>query len=262
MKLVQHPGFVQPYPQEALGGELGLTSEDIARSLGVAVSAVNEKCRRIDHGQWSTEGFQLIVDTIKSTKVGRPGKMWVFSVHAAKLFLSRWDNEIGRGYFRYLLQCEDIVENKLPAKMKELQAKFDALQTENKSLRTKLDAALVKRRRVRGNIFTYTYGIVCQEDIFGGVLIERRLIDRKAIGEMSGEDHDKFAAQHSVKVLAGLTKRINEILERQAEADDILKAVVDQLAALSLKLHETLERADLPTEDISRGKVVPLYIVK
>ena len=46
MKKLVRTDFVIPYPQEALGGEEGLTAHDIAKSLGVELKSVLKKLRR------------------------------------------------------------------------------------------------------------------------------------------------------------------------------------------------------------------------
>lgn len=108
------PEYVKPSPQPALDGEMGLTSEDLARSLGVTLSSVNEKCSRIDPVEWQEDGYRVIVNAI-SPLSRKPSTEYVFTVDAAKYFIGTWKNKIGRGYFRYLLDCEKVVESRTPA---------------------------------------------------------------------------------------------------------------------------------------------------
>ena len=249
--------FIQPYPQPALNNELGLTSEELAQALQVRHDNIRTKISKINQEEWKQNGFIFTKDlvNINDKSIGRPKKVFAFNIAAAKFFIAKYDNDIGRGYFRYLLQCENLVENELPKAMKKLEERFSELGRENELLRKKLDASLVRKKTIGGKRWSFIYGLGCVEDIFGGVLIQKRLIDKQQVDEMSKEDRDKFKIQHSTKVLSGLTKQIQEILSRQQQADEAILSIADQLSALSIKLDIFIRRPDLEAEDISSVKV-------
>ena len=93
--------FIQPYAQEALNGELGLTSTDLAKSLGVQHKHVLEKIRRMT--------IEKILDLgLMAAKTA--GNEFSLSTETAKFFVARWNNDLGSGYLKYLLSCENIVE--------------------------------------------------------------------------------------------------------------------------------------------------------
>ena len=95
--------FIQPYPQPSLGNELGLTSSDLAKSLGTEHKHVLQKIRRISEEKLRSMGF--IVEASIEARLG-----FSLSTDTAKFFIAKWDNDIGLGYLKYLLQCEKVAE--------------------------------------------------------------------------------------------------------------------------------------------------------
>jgi len=123
MKQIQTaPHFVKPYPQAALGGELGLTLTDIAQSLGAEVFNVRKK--------FLARGMSERLERLSLTAIpiGMANKSnglevteYVLPVEAAKFFIARWDSELGDGYLRMLIEYERIVLEEMPKLIRALQ---------------------------------------------------------------------------------------------------------------------------------------------
>ncbi len=102
--------FVKPTPKPELGGELGLYASEIAKSLGVRVSALRQKLR--------TRGLLEELEENKLTRVtfvtsndsnGLQKEEYAFSVEASKYIVARWRNKIGNGYLTFLVKLESKV---------------------------------------------------------------------------------------------------------------------------------------------------------
>lgn len=103
--------FIAPYPQKALGGELGLTAEDIARSLETRASEVRSKLK--DRGfleRIEAQGLRATAIAAASKSNGLPFEEIVLDVHAAKFFVGKWDAPIGDSYLVFLIRLEARVE--------------------------------------------------------------------------------------------------------------------------------------------------------
>lgn len=101
--------FVEPYAQPALGGQDGLTSEDIAKSLSARhdnVVAAIQDFLQID--QAFTASQEKIL-----TK-GRPKILWVLPTFEAKMLVAQYKSKAGIAYVRFLLACERIVLEAVP----------------------------------------------------------------------------------------------------------------------------------------------------
>ena len=102
--------FAQPQPRAELGGELGLTVEQIAASLGTTSKELRK--RIISKGLVElvkSLGFQA--ETVVSTNQsnGLTFSDYVFDVHAAKFVVARHNNEIGAQYLAYLIRFDTRV---------------------------------------------------------------------------------------------------------------------------------------------------------
>lgn len=174
MTAIVTTAFHEPVPQAALGGELGLTSFDIAESLGIRddrgyvhQTAVRQ---RIDRNLEFLRANHFSVGTEKRAGTGgRAQENYVLSVEAAKYIVATWKSDVGVGYFRYLLACEQKVERGVPqleAMMLKLKEDFNRLADDNARLRTEnqaiakaLPKAKVKREKryrvpvIYGNMF-------------------------------------------------------------------------------------------------------------
>lgn len=107
------PEYAKPSPQPALHGEMGLSSKDLAKSLGVFHKNILAKIRRLNESvKWVGLGFRL---------AAYEADEYSLNTDLAKAFVAKWDNENGWGYMRYLLDCEKVVESKQQPLLSEAQ---------------------------------------------------------------------------------------------------------------------------------------------
>lgn len=132
--------FIAPTEQALLNGNLGLTSQQIADSLGISISRVNEKVNSIAFKNLcETNGYDLMAVAIKSGKRGRPGVNNIMSLRAAKAFVATFDITEGYRYLDYLFDCEEATEkarNAMPELLKALR-KIQEQQDEIEKLKLK-----------------------------------------------------------------------------------------------------------------------------
>jgi hypothetical protein len=107
--------FVKPQPQKALNGQEGLTSVEIAKALGAEHRDVKDSIRRI-----SEEDQAFWVQTAKVQTGGRPVEMFILNVQDSKMVVATYQNAIGRAYLRFLLACERIALEIVPALQAEI----------------------------------------------------------------------------------------------------------------------------------------------
>jgi hypothetical protein len=103
-------------------GEEGLTSLEIAASLGVEHRDVLQKLRR---GKWISHNC-LIFKYAAYTTYNQNNKLvdvYALNVPAAKAFVARWSNLAGDGYLAFLFECERVVTEEVP-KLRQLVAKL------------------------------------------------------------------------------------------------------------------------------------------
>lgn len=214
-------GFVKPYPQDVLGGEDGLTSFDIARSLGISVAKVNEKINTEAFKKLcKNNGYDLIAIAIKSGKRGRPGINWVLGSRASKACVSTMDNLKGNRYLDFLFDCEDVALKVLPTLLIELKALKEKVQIwEHREQRR-----LAKSRK--GQILVPRY----IEDMFGHIILSHMETSNK---ELASKLENLEAKQiHIAKVIEGLSKESKNLVlesgkERREKESAIVKLVKD-----------------------------------
>jgi len=100
--------FCAPHYIEELGCD-GLTSLDIAASLGAHIDTVRRRLRESNNE--TLKSLKLLV----SRKVNINGLEYdefFLSTAAAKFFVARYENEIGDGYLEYLILLDAAVEKK------------------------------------------------------------------------------------------------------------------------------------------------------
>lgn len=181
--------FIEPYPQPLLGGRLGLTSEDVARSLRVNSKVIRLKLRRSSFiSDWKKQNFVVVsieTETIPSS--------YVFDVNAAKAFVGTYNNDIGRSYFSFLLNCERVVLEEIPK-----------LIEENRQIR-ELAAQHIRPRRVTSNGVKMISKPVPhkEKDIFGN---ERLFIkwERVPLDSLQPAEFREWKIRHRSKTLVGI----------------------------------------------------------
>lgn len=147
MKQIQTaPHFVKPYPQEHLGGTLGLTSHDIARSLGTSTEIIRKVIRNSKF-ELSAQDAGMNIRTVvrKIEGRGRPEQVFIFDIEAAKVFVARYSNDLGFKYCHFLVRCEKVLLERLPELEKAL---YEAIR-ENEKLCKKI-LQLESGTRARG----------------------------------------------------------------------------------------------------------------
>lgn len=191
--------FVKPYPQEHLGGELGLNSEDLAKALGVRHDVILEKLRRTRKDQWESVGWGFTVYTVKPPKGshgGRPKQIYSLNLKCAKAFVAKWENLNGYGYLNYLFDCERQAEQLLPR----MKAALEAFMAPR------------KRRTPRG-IMVKVQRPILQLDLFGEWSCNITTL-KKLYSELSPEELDLYQMRHSQKVVQGIVNKQTKRIEK------------------------------------------------
>jgi len=120
--LTRDPNFVTPHYIEELGEE-GLTLHEVAASLGIQFGHAKEALEK-NINEYSMVGISSYVN--KGPIRGMVEvQSYALNTIDAKCFVARYQNDIGRGYLRYLLQCERIV-HKMQAPELDLADKYRA----------------------------------------------------------------------------------------------------------------------------------------
>lgn len=190
--------YVKPYPQEALGGRLGLTSRDIASSLGIKLKAVNQALDKRGYADTLRRaGCELVTFVTKSVGPGRHGHIWILDSNAAKIFAAQTRSDIGVGYVMWLLECEHVRENVVPR----LVAEVESLRSDVRAL------TAPKAKRLPGQgIVEFIKKVITERDMFGGE--ERRVVtERKAYALLTEDERRRFRTEHRARVMRGLSKR-------------------------------------------------------
>ena len=98
--------FVSPSPRSELNGELGLDLHEIAKSLGARFADVKEKYLRMEKDN-RIKGVAYTAHVDQGPIRGMVEvKSYVLSVEDAKFFVAGYNNEVGKAYRRWLIQCE------------------------------------------------------------------------------------------------------------------------------------------------------------
>jgi hypothetical protein len=179
---LEKSGYVKPYPQEVLNGELGVNSSDIAKSLGVPVENVRKKIKR---GKYANIPDLLAIPYgITSKYNGLEFTEYAFNIRAAKAFVARWSNQTGDHYLNYLFDCEEIAEKHVPI----LKSTIDSLMRK-----------LTRRRKTYIQVPKVRHLI----DIFGEVYTE---VTYEKIPYHKATDAEKaqYVFSHRSKTMKGL----------------------------------------------------------
>jgi hypothetical protein len=100
--------FAQPQPRAELGGELGLTVEQIAASLQAEPRNVRMKTRN-QFDRLISLGFHAAKVTAANSVNGLAFESFILGVDAAKFIVARYENEIGDAFLSYLVRLESKV---------------------------------------------------------------------------------------------------------------------------------------------------------
>jgi phage anti-repressor protein len=109
--------FVSPSSRPELNGELGLDLHEIAQSLGAEFKHVKAAFEKNINDYTGVE-FSTHVDQGPIRGMVEV-KSYVLSVEDAKFFVAGYNNEVGKAYRRWLIQCEK--------KLERMEVRFDTL---------------------------------------------------------------------------------------------------------------------------------------
>jgi hypothetical protein len=191
--------FKAPYPQAAMGGELGLTSQELAHGIGTTHSEMLRKMRRIRRFL-SAQGVRMVESMSNATQ--GPNTLFVVDLTGAKYFAATWKNDLGFGYFKYLLTCERAAEEVVP----KLRGRIQSLE----ALIAKLTAPKQSRIPGRGvvSVIVRTLHVV---DMFGEIHDEIRR-EKKVYSELSPAEQRAYKIQHRSAVMKAIAALQDEDL--------------------------------------------------
>lgn len=219
--------FIMPYPQEALGGEFGLTSQDLAEVLGTNAGSVRRKIERSDISRWKSKGWDLVTYVINTGKRGRTGTGYVLNTAATKVILARWKSKLGDDYLQYLLQCEKAVEIGIPKLQAELDKAADEFKLEQQS-RKKLEMenqamkqALAKKKR-RSKLVNIITNTTIEHDMFGLPYTKIKYIEKR-YDELTENELSKEKIMHRAKTMKGLANIQESAINR--DHDNKIRAI-------------------------------------
>lgn len=196
--------YARPSPREELGGELGLTSEQIAESLEAEHHHVRQAILDLDEEDVE---FHREAEKLQVSKIGRPKQVLVVSADDAKMIVARYRNKHGRGYLRFLIKCEKVALESVPQLLKEI----SRLNAENHDLRSRLPQKNMKQLQAPTR-----KGMACvpveQINLFGEVVVT----GWQWVEESRVPEHRRLRAQARLLALQseGAIHRSNELHER------------------------------------------------
>lgn len=113
--------FIAPCERDEFDGELGITAEEIARSLETEPRVIRQKLR--DRGfidRIEAQGFRAITIGMVNKVNGLQFDEILLDSAAAKFFVGKYDSAIGDAYLAFLIRMETRVNTVLAEAAKEL----------------------------------------------------------------------------------------------------------------------------------------------
>ena len=190
---LEKSGYMKPYPQDNLSGELGLSANELGIALGIAPSLVRAKIKR-DEVIMNIGMFRSVQNNTLNNS-GRLFGEWYLNVDSCKYIVAGWKNSMGVGYFQYLLACEKAIEEEMP-KLKSM-------------LKTMIDKFIKPKKTKR---YTLTYTLKEGTDIFGEYYSEY-VTERKLIEDVTSQEYEASKFAHSIRTQEGISKSINNSLK-------------------------------------------------
>lgn len=189
--------FQQPHPMEELGGNLGLTSDEIALSLGVRHEDVKLHARSISK---SDPTFAAIPKKVPGTG-GRPREIFLLNVDDAKLLVGTYRNKIGLGYARFLINLERATPA-LVAQIREMERQIADLEAQiNRKVRTLPHTPTIP---VTTNVTRY-------DSMHGDGQVFHRTRIQMPTTSLTELELLRAKRAHLIQTMEGLVKRVNKI---------------------------------------------------
>lgn len=217
--------FIEPYPQPLLGGELGLTSEDIAGSIGVTHRAFVRDMRDRKYISFlENAGFRFVQFCSNRSGPGRKGKIWVFDTNAAKAVVAASRTEYGAGYLRHLIDCERFVLEGMP----KLKALFEQQAKELIEAQAKIAGFEKRRRKVRGKPKTARVhaGYRTVASLFEPEGYREPVFREVPLDQLTDEEARVMEIIHLNRIAEGLNKKATALAEHRREPKPRVVALV------------------------------------
>lgn len=201
--------FIKPYQQVSIGGDDGLTSEDLAKALK---TTHNDIMTVLEKGSFETyaksEGLNFTTIVVKNGLRGRPKKLAVMDTECARVFAARYGSQEGFRYALWLVRLETKLIPRLYQKIAILESKLTKRMSGSK----------------KGIIQVPKY----QEDMFGHLILSHFESVTKEV--VSRIDMLEAKIVHNSKVTAGLSKSTEEALieagkERREKENAIVRLI-------------------------------------
>jgi hypothetical protein len=198
--------FVTPTKQEHLGGKVGISLRDIAKSLNIKYHDAKEKFYSKDFQEMCNYlKLQTTVITVVHKINGLPFFEPILELAAAKLYVAKYNNPVGWAYSYFLIRFNDQGQE---------------LLQENSELRRRLHELSKTRKRYvqQGEKkILVTIAVDRITDLFGQeTLVHRR--EQIQVSRISKLEAMMARAEHCARVAKGLAKRAVELQEMILEA--------------------------------------------
>jgi len=202
--------FLKPYPQQALGGEDGLTTEDIAKVLNTSKVAVETVLNKSNFRTFAKNaGLNITTIVVKTRNRGRKPRITVMDTECARVFAARYGSQAGFNYSVWLVKIEMRL---VPSLYQKIAA---------------LESQLSKRLNRRKNASTMRVPKY-QEDLFGKIVLTHFETVNKTL--LSHAEQIEAQQIHISKIMEGLGKKNGELtieagMERRQKETAIVKLV-------------------------------------
>lgn len=204
MQLVHSNKAIKPYFIPELGCE-GLSTRDIAESTCEELRVINQKVKRSNFQRTLNSLKLLAITTVIEGNQYVTGEIHYLETKAAKILVSRLENEFGDGYINFLLECEQIVLEEIP----HLIAERDSYRAKIASIEQEL--ARITQKRIPGRRAGQIAVPVWDKDMFGNENIVR--YEMKTKEEVDEITYLRGQLRHMQTVLVSLQNKTKDKTE-------------------------------------------------
>lgn len=194
----------EPRPCPELQGELGLTSLQIAKSLGASHDDVKRNIRRIAerHPIFRMESGEMRNDKRK----GRPVQFYIVPVDVAKFIVARYENDTGAAYLQYLIDFENKARKAEP----EMRSALAEMQKVIEELRAQLAAVTRPRALPKPSSLPVTLNVTKYESLLGEGEIYHRTRARVPVAGLTALEVLKAKRAHMILSIEGISRRLEK----------------------------------------------------